>query len=454
MRAVRVFAAALVSAGAAVVCVTASASADSVTPTTLTLVQADPFCGCPNLVDPSVILTGTLWNAQSNTVVTTPEPVTVVEQVAGTGPWVIVASTQTDATGNFTVSLTNLAAGGLFQAEFSGDPGGGYAASTSPQYQVKPIPSTVSINFTSTPKSPVLSGSTVTLAGKASASDSSSTVPVAGASVTLYQGAEPTSVHGTTGTDGSFSLSEKMTASSTLYVELDPVEPWPYSLYAESISTAFPITVLQVHSTQVPNFMVPARHELHTTFTITGTVQALTGTAWKPAPSMGVAFYYRVLPKGSWVHAGSGRTNSSGAFSWQARPIKLGYLRWQVRVTKTQVGTNVYLASTSGTHDSFFVDRSYVTHVVALHLHGYTDLAAIVQDYPQSGGVTYAQVTGTVYLYYHPRGTSTWRYLSSARTDGQGNVAFARAGTINGYFRIVFPAQGHFLGSSATVYLG
>jgi hypothetical protein len=33
-------------------------------------------------------------------------------------------------------------------------------------------------------------------------------------------------------------------------------------------------------------------------------------------------------------------------------------------------------------------------------------------------------------------------------------VAYALAGTVDGYFRIVFPAQGYFLGSQSTEYLG
>jgi len=92
---------------------------------------------------------------------------------------------------------------------------------------------------------------------------------------------------------------------------------------------------------------------------------------------------------------------------------------------------------------------------IALHLNGYTGLAAIMQDYPQSGGVTYTTVKGLAKFYYHPKGTSTWRYLGSARTDSSGSVAYALSGTVDGYFRIVFPAQGYFLGSvSKTEYLG
>jgi hypothetical protein len=224
---------------------------------------------------------------------------------------------------------------------------------------------------------------------------------------------------------------------------------------AASAPTAAGGTAVTVKvQTRVPTFTVPASREVHSLFKVSGTAQRRAGSAWTAASSVLVDYFFRALPSGKWNYAGTGRTNSRGAFSSQLGLIKFGHMAWQARVrTQTQHGTE-YLTSSSATRDSFFTDRTYVTHFVALHLEGGTDLGAIVQDYPQSGGVTYATVKGVAKFYYHPKGTSTWRYLGSDRTSSFGAVAYALAGTVDGYFRIVFPAQGYFLGSQSTEYLG
>jgi hypothetical protein len=47
----------------------------------------------------------------------------------------------------------------------------------------------------------------------------------------------------------------------------------------------------------------------------------------KPLGSVGVAFYYRILPKGNWVYAGSTKTvNSFGTFSWREPMSAIGDL--------------------------------------------------------------------------------------------------------------------------------
>jgi hypothetical protein len=224
---------------------------------------------------------------------------------------------------------------------------------------------------------------------------------------------------------------------------------------AVTATTAGSTAVTVKVQTRVPTFTVPASREVHSLFKVSGTAQRRAGTGWTAASSVLVDYFFRTLPSGKWNYAGTGRTNSRGAFSSQLGLIKFGHLAWQARVrTQVQHGTE-YLTSSSATHDSFFTDRTYVTSFVAMHLNGYTDLAAIMQDWPPSGGVSYAKVTGVDKFYYHPKGTSTWRYLGSARTDSSGSVAYALSGTVDGYFRIIFPAQGNFRGSvSNTEYLG
>jgi hypothetical protein len=206
---------------------------------------------------------------------------------------------------------------------------------------------------------------------------------------------------------------------------------------------------INVYPTRVTALAVPATHEVHSPVKITGTVQAKTGAAWKPAASVAVGYYYRVLPKGKWRHAANGKTNAHGAFALKYSLVKFGHLQWQVRVARQQAASTVYRASNSAVKASHFVDRSYVTRFVAMHLNGYTSLAAIMTDYPPRGGVTYATVTGTAKFYYLPTGSSTWRYLGSSKSNGSGDVALGPGGTLDGTFKIVFPAQANFLGSSA-----
>jgi hypothetical protein len=204
--------------------------------------------------------------------------------------------------------------------------------------------------------------------------------------------------------------------------------------------------------TRIEGFTVPATHEIHGTFGASGKVQELNGRTWQAAASATVALYDRALPNGKWRIAGSAKTGSTGAFSWKSAIHKLGKYAWQARVEQKTVGSTEFKASDSVAKDTSFVDRTYVTSFVALHTNGDTALGAIIQDYPQAGGVTYANVTGTAKFYYEPSGSRTWRYLGESRVDSGnfGSVAIEPVGTLDGTFRIVFPAQGNFLGSSAT----
>ena len=203
------------------------------------------------------------------------------------------------------------------------------------------------------------------------------------------------------------------------------------------------ITVLHTFQTRVQSVSVPVEHEVHSAFKISGTVQVKDGSAWKAAPSVAVTYYDRACPTASGCRAGSGKTSGRGAFSWQARLIKLGHLAWQARVNGQQIGSNVYGASTSATKDSFFVERTYVNEIVALHLHGGTDFGAIMDDLPVSDGTANA-VTGAAKFYYRAKGSSTWHYLGSDRTDRNGSVAISVGRTIDGYFPHQFSRAGPF----------
>jgi hypothetical protein len=54
----------------------------------------------------------------------------------------------------------------------------------------------------------------------------------------------------------------------------------------------------------------------------------------------------------------------------------------------------------------------------------------------------------------YPRGTTHWTYLGNKHTDFQGFVGWSIGQSLTGYFKIVLPAQGNYLGSSVEVKVG
>jgi hypothetical protein len=280
-------------------------------------------------------------------------------------------------------------------------------------------------------------------------------LPPPDAIATVYRNGAPAGVTAQLGANGAFALSFKPAGRNSWFVQVAEAVPATYALYQSYSSKSVVIDAVNAYQTRAETFTVPATHEVHSPVKVAGTVQAKTGSGWKPAAGLTVAYYYRALPKGNWVHVANSRTNSHGAFGWQSSLVKFGHLQWQVKVAQQQIGSTIFQVSNSGTRDSHFVDRTYVTHVVAMHLFGDTGVAAIMQDYPQTGGggASYLTVTGIAKFYYLPQGGKTWRYLGSGRANSSTNPSVEVAGTLDGHFRIVFPAQGDFLGSSATTSL-
>jgi hypothetical protein len=460
MRAWRKLAVVLVVAGMAGACAAVPAFADTAVATAFGFGQDNQ--GLYNYTDQTITLSGTLWDTAitPNTAIAS-EPVTVTEQVAGAGSAKDVGSATTDADGNFTITLTDQPVGGIFEAVFAGDTSNDYSATTSPPIKVTPENySDVNAAYSANPKSPVTTGSTVTFSGTVfvPADDGGGTnpkTPIVGAHVYVYSGSEytATSPHATTGKNGTFSVSVKPAATTAYHVEVIANEPWPYCLYAyETGLGETTITVRNPRQTRIESFRVPATHEIHGNFEPSGTVQELNGKKWQAAPSATVALFDRSLPSGKWAYVGSVKANSSGAFAWKYQIHKLGRFAWQARVEQTTVGSTEYKASDSAAKNSLFVDRTYVTHFVVLHLDGDTAIGALMEDYPQSGGAHYANVTGVAKFYYEPTGSQSWRYLGESRaTSGNpGSVGVEPGGTFDGTFKIVFPAQGDFRGSSAT----
>jgi hypothetical protein len=209
-----------------------------------------------NYTDQTITLSGTLWDTAvtPNTTIAN-EPVTVTEQVAGTGPANDVGSATTDANGNFTVTLTDQPVGGIFQAVFAGDTANGndYAATASRPVKVTPqLFSDVDLAYTAPPASPVTSGAPVVFSGTVyvPANDRGGTnpqTPIAGANVYVFDGSEYTSdsPHAVTDANGEFSITVNPSATTTYTIEVVASEPWPYCLYVyDTIFSPTTITVV------------------------------------------------------------------------------------------------------------------------------------------------------------------------------------------------------------------
>lgn len=212
--------------------------------------------GFYNYTDQTITLSGTLWDtAVTPNATIANEPVTVTEQVAGTGTAKDVGSATTDASGNFTVTLTDQPVGGIFEAVFADDTANGndYAATTSLPVKVKPeLYSDVDLVYTAPPKSPAHRGEAVKFSGKVyvPADDRGGTnpqTPIVGANVYVFTGSEYTSAspHAVTNAKGEFRISVKPSATTTYTTEVIASEPWPYCLYVyETIVGQTTITVV------------------------------------------------------------------------------------------------------------------------------------------------------------------------------------------------------------------
>ena len=254
MRTLRKLAVAFVVVGVAGACAATPAFADTAVSTGFGFGQVNQ--GFYNYTDQTITLSGTLWNTAvtPNTTIAN-EPVTVTEQVAGTGAAQDVGSATTDANGNFTVTLTGQPVGGIFEAVFAGATANGndYAAATSQPVKVHPVLySDVDLAYTAPPKSPVHRGEKVKFSGKiyVPADDQFGTnpqTPIAGANVYVYSGSEHTSAspHAVTNAKGEFSISVKPSATTTYTTEVIANEPWPYCLYVyDTIFAQMTITVV------------------------------------------------------------------------------------------------------------------------------------------------------------------------------------------------------------------
>jgi hypothetical protein len=214
------------------------------------------------------------------------------------------------------------------------------------------------------------------------------------------------------------------------------------------------------YKTRIIDLKAPVRAETHSIFRVSGVVQQWDGSQWQAADYPLVNLYYQVLPSTKWIKepgATQAWQSTGGSFSFQqTEETPLGHIRWKAVVPKQVAGNVIFDSSTSATLQTWVVDHTYEDGLYTFRAPAYTNVEAYILDEPSKPGDTLSgyPVPGIAQLYYHPRGTTHWTYLGSKRTDFQGFVGWSTGKPLTGYFKIVFPAQGNYLGSSVEVKVG
>lgn len=429
-------------AGSAVVGATASAVA--LTPTKVTGFTVSPTT--ISYSDTQVTVSGQLVEASDPSVGIPGQPVAVEYAPPGDKESPIT-TVSTGSGGDFT-ALVSLPAGGSIMAVYSGSMT--YESSRSNAVSIYTDPEYPVVTLNPQAKTLVPAGTSLTFTGKAQVDVGGAPEPLAGAPVFLFHNGAEAGGLVTTKADGTFTLAGTATSGGVWQAEVEPVYSSNQSLYAASASNE--VTVAVAHNTRVQSFSVPAKREAHSAFTVSGIAQQWSGTKWTGASYVLVSVYYRDGSSTVWRKAGSGQANSGGAFKINPSVVP-GHTVWQVRVP-AQGKADVYHASVSGTRDSFVTDETCFSGLAASHVNGRTQVQGFVIDHC-GNRKSFGTVKGTAKVYYHPRGTTAWRYLGSVRTGAGGSVVYTYYKTLAGYFRIVFPAQGYYLGStSKTMHLG
>jgi hypothetical protein len=352
-------------------------------------------------------------------------------------------STRTGADGSFSATVS-LPKGGNVFAEFNGDAAYGYTRTSTVAINATAAQTRVTLNGL---PAPVLARTELTFTGKAEVKVAGSWEPLPGARMELDQVApSPLEVtNGTTGSDGQFSLPATVTGFGQYRVILDAQAAAPFSLYGSSQTNVDLIG--GSYRTRIAAVSLPATPEAHQPFTVTGVAQVWNGAAWSGYAGMPVQYYYQVQGTSTWVYAGAAQTDASGGFSGTAS-VQPGQLDWQIRIQASGDG-NKFLPSTSTTYAGLVSDQTCVTGL-AVSRNRRTDVQARVQDSCATGQQSFGEVSGQVAeVYYRPRGSTTWSLLGQARTDANGFVDYMSDGSLRGAFKVVFPAQGYYLGSTS-----
>lgn len=358
-----------------------------------------------------------------------------------------VGTLETGSDGSFSAAVTLPGAAG-YRAFFGGDATYGPGASATVHVSVNALPTAVTLN--PQPASNVSAGTTLTFTGSVRIQLTDGTwEALPGAPVELVRNGDETVASGTTAADGTFSLPVAATGGVTWQADVPAEGSAGVAWYSGSDSAVDMVSV--THSTRIASFSVPATREAHQTFTVSGTAQAWNGSAWTSPAAVFVDFYYAFQGQTTWHLAGSAQVDTTGHFSARAS-VRPGHTIWQVRIAQ-QTSGDVYLGSSSGTANSFITDRTF-SHVSHVGISGSrTIVSGWVRDWNATGQQTFGNIVGPyVKVYYHSRSTSTWSYLGEVRTAAGGNVTFTENKALHGYFRLVFPAFGNYLGSTSNTY--
>jgi hypothetical protein len=207
------------------------------------------------------------------------------------------------------------------------------------------------------------------------------------------------------------------------------------------------------YKTRIIDFKAPAEAETHSDFRVSGIVQQWNGSQWQAADYPWVTLYYQVVPSTRWVkevgQIQAWQSTGGSFFFQQTEETPLGHIRWKAVVARQEDGGEIFDASASSTPETWVVDHSYEEDLYTYRAPTFTNVEAYITDEPSNTSNTFFgyPVPGTAQLFYHPRGTTKWTYLGAKRTGIQGFVGWSIRKSLAGYFKIVFPAQGNYLGS-------
>jgi hypothetical protein len=378
------------------------------------------------------------------------EQVSIDEYQGGPGA---IATPATSSSGYFTATVT-LHNGGELRALFNGDTANGYGASESSVLSVysaqpQPVPS---VTLNPQPKSTVAAGASLTFTGKATVTQDGTTYALADVPVGLVGDVGNSAVgQADTDSDGNFSVTVPANDGPDWQAEVLAQYGSPWDFYNITNNESNTVDVNVTYKTRVLSFTVPAKVAQQSSASVTGVVQEWDGTAWTAADAPVVYGYYRILPSGKWIR-GFTDFAINGRFRGPEVNASLGHLRWKIVVPEQDDAGEIFAASSSGTHDSWIVSRTYEDAFSTYREPTYTNILGFITTEPSNqANIFYGQpVPGIVKFYYHPRGTTKWTYLGETRVNSLGEAGWS-IGKTSGYFEIVYPAQGNYLASSKEV---
>jgi hypothetical protein len=470
MRTFRILAAVVLGAGLAAGSVAGTGIADAAGPTPTVFINIKVSPNYITYGHTTLTVTGMLVESADHSVGVPGELV----DINARGAEVTVATATTNSTGFFSVAESGLTWQDQLVAVTAGDATYGAATSAPVDVTVLPAPTRVTLNKQAQLVAPA--GTVRTFTGRAQVEVNGKWIPLPGASVQVTQNngltLPPNGPTGITKPDGTFSLQAQAISSgghwfaATIYPWPPPASGEPDPLYSTVNSNE--VNAYISYRTRITKFSIPARTEGHHGLDINGVMQLWEGNKWGgPDAVANPTVWMRRLPAGRWngvlqFQAGPSGNNAltfgiDGVILNDGRGIAPGKYEWRVQQQYSDdlsLYYAVFRASAPVDIVTTIVDNTCITNLTVTHTNGRTQVAGEVQDSCASWETSFGPVKGTYKVYFHPRGTTKWRLLGSALTSSRGGLSFTHAGILNGYFKVLFPAQWYYLGStSKSVYV-